>query len=283
MKRVCITGTAPNYKQTPWTDPTLEIWSINDAYNLGFPRADRWFELHPFDKMTFRPKTQKFVHPKEIPAGHYIRPEGHVEWLKKQAETIPVYLQNTPPADWPANARRFPIEQVQQAFGEDYWASGPSYMLALAVLDGYTEIWITGINLATEAEYREQRPNWEFLLGRLLGPNVTQSKKNGFRVYDGHIRIVLPDDCPILKHGWKYAYEPKPTPTPNPYREELRQARTDKAALVTALVNWPVGKDKAQALERLRRLEIVELDCQQMLAKANASSGTLVAHLQIAA
>ena len=96
------------------------------------------------------------------------------------------------------------------------------------------------------------------------------------------MRIVLPEDCPILKHGWKYAYESKPQPTPNPYRDELKHVRADKAALIKALVHWPIGQDKEAALERLRRLEIVELDCQQMLSKAN-SSGTVKAELQIAA
>jgi hypothetical protein len=280
-KRCCIVGTAPSWKQTPFGDPTLAIWSLNDAYMLGIPRADRWFELHPLDKMWFRPKTQRTVRADEIPSGHYVRPEGHLEWLKKQAETIPVFLQDAPPADWPANAHRLPIEQIHAAFGDDYWASGPSYMLALAILEGYTEVWVTGIHLSTEAEYREQRPQWEFMLGRLLGPNVKKSVKNGFRYFDGHVRIVLPESCPILAHGWKYAYESKPQPTPNPYRDELAQVRQHKQQLVKALITMPDGPQKEASVKRLQRIEIIELDCQQMLAKAN-QSGTLTATLQVA-
>src|SRR5690349_21053380 len=103
MKRVCIVGTAPSWKETPWHDPSLEIWGLNDGYMLGYPRANRWYELHPFDKMWFRPKTQKAIKASDIPVGFYVRPEGHDEWLKKQAETIPVFLQKEPPAGWPAN------------------------------------------------------------------------------------------------------------------------------------------------------------------------------------
>lgn len=281
-KRMCIVGTAPSYKQTPWNDPTLEIWSLNDAYMLGIPRADRWFELHPLDKMWFRPRTQKTVNAKDIPDGHYVRPEGHLEWLKKQAQTIPVFLQKEPPADWPAHARRLPIEQIQSAFGEDYWASGPSYMLALAMLEGYREVWVTGIHLSTEAEYREQRPQWEHLLGRFLGPKVTHVKKEGWRVYEGDITLVLPESCPILRHGWKYAYETKPQPKPNPYRDELALVRRQKQDLIKALLHMADGPSKTAAMERLQRLEIIELDCQQMLSKANAS-GTLTAILKVAA
>ena len=282
QKRVCIVGTAQSYKQTPWTDPTLEIWSLNDAYMLGLPRASRWFELHPFDKMTFRPKAQKAIRAEDIPEGYYVRPEGHIEWLKKQAETIPVYLQAAPPADWPVNARRMPIEQIHAEFGDDYWASGPSYMLALAIMEGYTEIWITGIHLATEPEYRKQRPQWENLIGRLLGRKVTRTVKDGWRIYDGDVRIVLPENCPILKHGWKYAYEHEPVAPANPYRTELKQVRVAKQELVASLVRMADGPQKIEALERLARLEIVELDCQQMLQKSHLQEAPIVAQLHVA-
>ena len=54
-KRVCIVGTAPTYAMTPWADRDIEIWSLNNAYEVkGFKRADRWFDFHPLDK---------FVHP----------------------------------------------------------------------------------------------------------------------------------------------------------------------------------------------------------------------------
>lgn len=278
MKRCCIVGTAPSYRETPWNDPSLEIASLNDAYALGLPRADRWYENHPFDEMWFRPRTMKVVDASLVPPGAYIRPEGHIEWLKKQAETIPVYLQHEPPEGWPANAHRLPIEQIHATFGDDYWASGPSYILAHLYLQGYRDIWITGIHLATEAEYREQRPQFEALINRLLGIDITLTKKDGFRFYQGKdLRVVLPQSSPIMQHGWKYAYEKRPQPKPNPYRDELASVAKEKNDLIRALVHWPEGKDRSHAVERLRRLEIIELDCKQMLQKAAASSVVLTA------
>lgn len=273
-KRVCIVGTAESHRQTPWADPTLEIWSLNDAYSLGFPRANRWFELHALDRMYFRDPRSKVIHASEVPPGFYVRPAGHVEWLKKQATTIPVYLQKDPPDGWPSNAQRFPLEKVTGAFGANYWASGPSYMLALAILEGYTEIWITGIHLATEAEYREQRPQWEHLLGRILGPHVTESKIDGFRVYDGAIRLVLPERCPILHHPWRYAYDEKPKRQPDPLDVEWKRTQKEKQQILAAIVNLPKGKDKRVLVERLQRLEIVEMDLQQMAQKRQIG-GTL--------
>jgi hypothetical protein len=271
-KKVCITGTAPSWKMTPWHDRSWEIWSLNDAWMLRPQRWDRWYELHPIDQMWFRDPAQRVIDASQIPKGHYVRPQGHLEWLKAQAAHVPVFLQKEPPDDWPANAHRFPIEAVEAEFGSSYWASGPAYMLAQAVLEGYTEIMITGIHLATEAEYREQRPQWENLIGRILGRSIKESTQpDGMRVYDGaDVRIVLPPAsvCPILSHGWKYAYEHKPDPPPNPYRTELKQTVKMKNRLVEQLIVWPAAQDKSAALEQLRRLTVIEEDCQVQLARA---------------
>jgi hypothetical protein len=279
-KRCAIVGTAGSWRQTPWSDPTLEIWSLNDAYSLGFPRIDRHFDLHPIDKMWFKPAAQKLVYANEVPKGAFIRPAGHLEWLKQQAAAIPVYLQDSPPVDWPPNAHRFPIERVLEEYGDSYWASGPSYMLAMAAMEGYAEVWITGIHLSTEHEYREQRPQFEMLIGRLLGPKVKTSIKNGFRYYEGLITVVLPVESPVLQHAWKYAYESKPVAPENPYRDELRQAQKQKAKVIRAIVQLPAGQDKSALVETLSELEIVEMDCQQMLARANGN-GTLTAQLPV--
>lgn len=279
MKRAAIVGTAQSWVQTPWDDPGLYIVGINDAYSLGFKRADEWWEMHPLDKMVFRPLKRKMVMANEIPPGHYVRPEGHVEWLKAQAATIPVWLQKDPPEDWPSNARRFPLEEMEAKYGT-YWASGPAYELVSLYDRGFREIHIYGIHLATEHEYREQRPNFELLIGRLLGAEVQEERVKDLRYYRGKdCTIVLPVSTPILQHGWKYAYEPKPEKhSAGPYDAEWKSVQKEKAQLVKALVNWPAGKDKSLALERLKRLEIIELDIQQQTMKRQMG-GTLVAHV----
>jgi len=257
-RRIAIVGTAESWRQTPWTDPTLEIWSLNDAYVLGFPRIDRHFEIHPINKMVFRSKHQRVIRAEDVPPGSFLRPEGHIEWLKRTAQTIPVFLQDEPDASWPVNARRFPIEAVQAEFGI-YWASGPAYMVALALLEGVSEIHVYGIHLATAHEYREQRPNFEWLLGIAQGRGV---------------KVVMSDASPVLKHPWRYAYDEKPQPAPSPYADEWAAVQKEKAALISALVTWPVGKDKTRQLERLKRLQVIEADIQQQSAK-RSMGGTL--------
>lgn len=281
MKRCAIVGTAPSWKQAPWDDPDITIVSLNDAHMLRMPRVDEWFEQHPLSKLWFRPRHQKAVYAKDIPPGHYVRPEGHLEFLKRFAMTNPVWTADEPPADWPANARRYPIEEMEAKYGT-YWASGPAYMIPLLYERGYREFQIYGIHLATEHEYREQRPNWEMWLGRLLGMEATMRVEGDTRIWEGNeCRVVMPKDVPILHHPWRYAYDPRPEAPPDPLKTELKAVQKQIHQLVRDLVNWPTGKDKARALDQLTRLEVIEEDIQRVRSQRRMST-TLEARLRAA-
>lgn len=238
-KRIAIVGTAGSWIHTPWDDPTLEIWGLNDAWTLGLKRVDRWFELHPLDRFHFRPLHQHVVYAHEVPHGCYVRPHGHLEKLQEMARTIPVYLQQTPPAGWPPNARRLPFERLVAEFGT-YWASGPSYEVALAILEGASEIQVWGIHLSTEAEYREQRPNFEYLLGIARGRGI---------------HVVMAEASPVLKHSWQYAVQPKPPM--HPAKAKLLDVRQAKSDLILRMAKAPTRG----AADRLRRLDAMEMDC----------------------
>ena len=277
-QRAAVVGTAPSWKRTPWNDPGLMITSLNDAWTLGIPRADEWNDTHPWKLFWYRKLTQRHIQEGEVPPGHYVRPEGHLEWLKNFAKTNPVWLHAEPPADWPANAQRFPWEDMQVRYGS-YWASGPSWMVMHLYARGYRQFEIYGIHLSTQREYVEQRGNFEHLLGRVLGLDVKEKKHNGLYYYEGRdCTVVMPEESPLLRHGWKYGLEPRPQPKPNPYADELRTVQVEKQGLVKALINWPKGQDKSKAMARLKYLEIVEIDCNQQLAKLQ-TGGTVVCKL----
>lgn len=247
IKRVAIVGTAPSWKQTPFDDPGLFIMSLNDAYTLGLPRVDAWWELHPLDHLYLRPVQQRVINAEDVPYGHYVRPDGHLQQLKQMAKTIPVFLQQEPPEGWPVNAQRFPLEQYQEKYGA-YWASGPTFMVAWAIEQGAEEIHIYGIHLSTEQEYRDQRANFEYVLGIARGKGI---------------RIVMADASPVLKHPWTYAYEPRPAI--HPAKMKLMGVRQAKADLIPQLALLPRWANKAPKLDRLRRLEAMEMDCARAL------------------
>ena len=262
-KRCAIVGTAQSWVKTPLNDPSLSIWALNDCYSLGIPRADVWFDLHPFDQMWFRPKDKHTFTEDEIPKGKYIRPEGHLEWLKTQAATIPVWLNAEPPADWPVNAKRFPFDGVKAFLKarpdqDAYIASSPVMMLAHAILENKREIHIYGIHLATQREYLLQRPNFEWLIGR--------AEERG-------IKIILPPECPLLKHTHVYGYEPEPVRPDAIAQERLVKAQRRFQKLISELARWPRWKSKTTELQEVARLKAEIHDAEQQARHALVTAG----------
>jgi hypothetical protein len=262
-KRAALVGTAPSYQETPWDDPNLYVVSLNDAYSLPhFGRASAWYDLHPFDRMWFRPKNKTVFKEGDIPEGVYVRPEGHLEWLQDKAKTIPVWLQATHEG-WPANAQRFPIEEVKQFLKarpdqDAYSASSPTPILAHLILQGFTEISIYGIHLATQAEYIKQRPNFEWLMGKAEAMGV---------------EIILPPSCPLLKHTHVYGYEPEPKRPDHDAQRRLATLTKQYQKFLAEIAVWPRWKSKSKALAELNRLKAEIRDAQQQARHAIVSAG----------
>lgn len=251
-KRAALVGTAPSWTQTPWADPSLFIVSLNDAYTLGVQRADAWYDIHPFGEMWFRPKGKTVFKEGDIPEGVYVRPEGHLEWLQEKAKSIQVWVQE-PPAGWPVNVQRFPIEEIKAFLKarpdqDAYSASSPTPILAHLMLQGFTEIQIYGIHLATQKEYIEQRPNFEWLLGR--------AEERG-------VKIVLPPECPLLKHTHVYGYEKAPVRPDLPALKRKRKIEAELSKLANQLMTWPRWKSKTPQLAELTRLKAALKDAQR--------------------
>lgn len=249
-RRIAIVGTAPSWAVTPWQDTSLEIWSLNDAYNIdGFQRADRWYDLHPLDKFYFAPKPangQKavvFAH--QIPVGHYVRPGEHLDWLATTAIEKwlhPDHATQLPASQtWP-NVRAFPKAEIEAAYGS-YCTSSPQWMLAHALLQGIRDVQIYGIHLSTEQEYIEQRPGFEFLIGCLLGPGKRRlTRHQGLRRYESEDGVVvLPDASPVLSSSFQYAFQPSPRKSVEPLRWELHKAEVKRNRTIAALrdAKWP--------------------------------------------
>ena len=271
LKRCAIVGTAPNWKMCPWQDQTLEVWGLNDGYLLGVPRANRWYDLHPTYQMSFQPQGHRIVAAEKTQPGMYLRPEGHLDWLKSRP--FPVYLQQARP-DWP-NSRTFPGDALLAWFaphwplrmtkkgaieaGRDYEASTPAWMLMQAIMEGYTEIHSYGINLATAWEYQIQRPNWEWLLGFCAGRDI---------------KIVLPSTSPICHAKHRYAYEPK---ADIPIQIADAKQHAIKAEGLTlrqrhAKLPWHAFAVKADIEARLAVLDIDLLDARQESQRLQALS-----------
>lgn len=182
-KKVAIVGFAPTKDAAPYNDSECEIWSVNNLYKF-IPRTDRIFQMH---------------HPRHLTGEHHgVKGTEHIEFL--QNTTTPVYMQEKYP-DIPASVQ-YPIEQMTLEFGiprpdgsglvDGYWTNSISMMIALAIYEGFEEIWVFGVDMAVASEYVEQRPSCEYYLGIAKGRGI---------------KVVLPVESDLLKTRFVYGYE----------------------------------------------------------------------------
>lgn len=272
-ERVAIVGTAQSWALTPWTDPGLHIMSLNDAYRMkGFVRADSWYDFHPLDRFFHPPEgRQLFAH--QVPAGYYVRPVDHLNWLGRQAQTIPVWLhadyltQHPDAANWPL-ARAIPRADIETHFGR-YFTSSPAIMMAHAIMQGAKEMHIYGIHLATEQEYVEQRPNMEYLCGRMLGSGkMTETVKDGLRRFETHDGlIVLPEASPILQSDFRYAVDVRPRTALEPLKWDMHRYSIKRERAVVALRDAKIWQRREPLREELWRCEALLADTKSIMER----------------
>ena len=272
-ERVAIVGTAQSWTLTPWTDTGLQIWSLNDAYRLkGFARADAWYDLHPLNHFV-HPQGDRPMFAHLVPPGYYVRPETHLAWLGEQARTIPVWLhpdyltQHPEAANWP-RAQAFPKADIEADFGR-YFTSSPAWMLAQALQQGAKEVRVYGIHLATESEYIEQRPNFEYLLGRVLGAGpVKTTIKDACRYYETpNGLVVLPEASPILQSDFQYAFQPRPRAGLEPLRWDLHRFQIKASREMQKLKAAKWYTPRKPITDALARYEALIADTQDQMAR----------------
>lgn len=253
-KACAIVGTAQTWKLTPWSDPAVDVLGLNDGYMLGYrqtgqlalPRMTVWFDLHPFAQMCFRPQGERTVSTFDVPTGAYLRPAGHLEWLRSR--TFPVFV-NEVPAHWPKTVQPFPRKELEAKYGS-YFCSTPAWMLVWAIEQGYNEIHIYGIHLATEWEYISQRPNMEYWMRHAM---------------DRGVKLILPTKCPLLKSKHVYAYEPKPGLGLEQMKKQIALIKHEGAQLQQEIAKlpWYAGGRKADLAARLEVLDLELADARQ--------------------
>lgn len=175
--KVCIVGFAPSWIEAAWDSQDTEIWCLNEMYKVANQvknfRADRWFEIHD---LTSASKSGK----------------EHQEFLKTCP--CPLYVQKK--VDWLPNAITFPKEEILNYFdgkaGAKYFTNSISWFISLAIMEGFKEITIVGVDMATDSEYGWQRPSCEYWIGLAEGLGI---------------KVIIPPSSDLLKATQLYAFE----------------------------------------------------------------------------
>jgi hypothetical protein len=244
-KKVAIIGFATNTLHlVPWVDPEFELWGLNQGYAHMLRRADRWFEMH-LPEYTEDARDPKYR-----------------EVLQKIG--IPVYMPEIA-ADVPTSVR-YPIEAVIGLTPKrrDYFTSSISFMIALAVLEGFEAIHLYGINLAIGSEYEYEKPCAEYWCGFCEGRGID---------------LFVPRASALLKQYKRYGYNPEPVPgmltrqllvnRQNMYRSECEQLLNQYHMKLGALRE---GEALAQAIEGAQHGADIVLPVTQALPPTSTSS-----------
>jgi hypothetical protein len=155
-KKVAILGTVPHKLQAPFDNDEFEIWAIAHAC-LGDPlkKVDRIFEIHKWDEVV------KWGSP--------------VAW-EKLFPTVPVYIREK--RDDVPNSISFPFEKLADKYkifddrNECMMTNSISWMIGLALDEGFEEIHVYGVNMSHSSEYGFQKPSCEYYLGLAKGMGV---------------------------------------------------------------------------------------------------------------
>lgn len=196
MKKVAIIGFAESWKEAPFTDPSIEVWGLNELWKY-VPRWDRWFELHDDETLGVTKRDQTEGEQKR-----------HLDWLRQQPPEKPIYMQPQFCDGRFPGARPYPLEAMIGRFGR-YFTSTIGYMVALAIEEGFDWIGLYGVDLASDQEYPGQRPNTEYYIGIARGMGKT---------------VEIAKTSALLKAGSLYGYE-------KPLGEQGRIAAATKSHL----------------------------------------------------
>ena len=178
--RVSIVGFADGHRDlAPWADDDMEYWGINRLHAVLKDKPwTRWFELHSLEDF-------------------YKDDQEHQQWLKQA--NLPVYVrpQDLEQAnEWQWQAHPYPIERILSGFEPGYFTNTISWLLAMAIAMGFEEIQLYGVDMAQDsllqAEYSQQRPSCEWLIGLAQGRGI---------------RVVLPPGSDLLKTSHLYGFD----------------------------------------------------------------------------
>jgi hypothetical protein len=183
-KKVAIVGCASSKDEAPFDDDSFEIWGVNNLFHL-IPRADRWFEIHELTQEGELYKRRGKVDFRGENVKKYMKGLG--DWAAKN--NCPVYMQK----EWDIipTSKAYPIQEVLEKFG-NYFTNTISYEIALAILEGFEEIHIYGVDMAVDTEYFHQRPSCEYFIGLAMGMGI---------------KVHVPLTADLLKTRFLYGFQ----------------------------------------------------------------------------
>lgn len=175
---LCILGTAPSLEQAPFDDDTYEMWGVSTVQTKdACKRVDRLFEMHPR------------------------RYWGDYRVMERlNTAEVPIYMQAHNP-DIPQSVP-YPYEAIREEFYHPvmkdnlFVTNTITWMLLLAIHEGYTDISLYGVHMAHETEYGYQQASCSWAIGII----------HGFMLQGLPYRLHIADDSQLMTARYEYGY-----------------------------------------------------------------------------
>jgi len=184
-KPLCIIGTASSCGDAPYGEVeadgsfTYDIWGINTALvNEKVERMDVCFEMHPK-----RYWGQQGVTDRLNDFGKRVIMQDHYDQIPK--------------------SEAYPREAIKKKYHLDtmgdnlYVTNTVTYMILLALEEGYTDISLYGIHMAHETEYAYQRASCMWILGII----------HGWILQGLDYKLTIPEASQLFKAEYEYGYD----------------------------------------------------------------------------
>jgi hypothetical protein len=143
QKKIALIGSAPSSVDlAPWGDASWEIWGCSPGAWPHAKRVNRWFELHKWE-----PSKPWF-------SSEYINFMSRVQGPVLMIDAV---------ADVP-NSVAYPKDEMLKRFGPYFFASSLSWMFAMAIAEGATEISLWGVDMSATEEWVYQRSGCHYFI-----------------------------------------------------------------------------------------------------------------------
>lgn len=203
-KVLCIVATGYAWEKCVFNNPKRDYWTLNNMYEAGIKSPqlfDEWFQIH-------RPGSGE-GHVDDPPMRKFLQEYDRPVWVQKNwGEEMAVKQP------W-----IFPIEEVleelcpRDVYGKPYpyFTNSVDYMICLAVLRGYEEIQLYGVEFISEIddEYYTMRQSVNYYIGRATERGV---------------KVTIQPHSSLLKCPYWYGYEsPKKDPLEKIMNENMQK------------------------------------------------------------
>ena len=296
-RTVAIVGFAQTSLQFAKESNADEMWSVNFAWRYDVPRVDRLFEIHPIELLAYNafqgsPENKDNEHFEWLQKEHdfkiythadytgvnvldsiadalmerlekgEISEEAYQKYKLKYASIIenPPRIPNSIPYPWDIIDPIFENLIRENKPDQIYMPSTISYMLALAIHEGFERIEMYGVEMASNSggangtEYVYQKAGAEGLMMYAMGKGI---------------EIYLPENCKLMNiKPYHKGLQMITRQTLESMKKTYEQKRVD-AQSQTNFFKGQIGPAEKKVLTELDSLK-KEIDAEKNIQKKNA-------------